>query len=623
MAGGEFGTLLVSANGSEWIGRRLDTAATIDGIAYGNGVFVVVTDNGPIFTSRDGATWTSTPFQAPLTGICFGNGIFVAVGFGGIILTSADGYDWTVQKNSENQNWLRAIAYGNGTFVANGYGFGAVGLVNLTSPDGVNWSSVDLTNACSTMEGLTFANGQFFLVGYRFCPYYMAEVSTSPDGRTWTSALDFQSIASVAYSAAYGNGVHVVPGSVYGSTLALVWTSTNAVDWSFHSFDFRVVLQTIAYGNGAFVSAGYGGAIFHSQDGFTWTSATIIYENLHALARAGDTLVAVGNSGVIASSIGVSAWTRQHSPLGNDLFAITHGKGSFVAVGDSGTILISTDGSKWVNRSSEKDDKLHAITYANGLFVAVGKQGQILTSLDTVSWSHQDSGVGSYLEGVAHGGGLFVAVGGNSIVTSPDGSHWSSQVSSNYGLNAVAYGDGVFTIVGNRGLILLSTNGLDWQGFPTGLRKNLRGITFNNGTFVITGNDGTILTSTNGTSWKIRNSGAGENLRNVIYADRTFIAVGNFGTVVQSDPLVESDSDHDGVPDSLDECPDTPPGAMVDAGGCSMEQLLPCEGPWKDHGEYVNAAKALAAKWFSDRLITAAQHRAILKQAATSSCGKP
>ena len=161
LAGGESGTVLFSINGSDWTGRRLDTAAPVEGIAYGNGAFVAVTDNGPIFTSPDGATWTSTPFQAPLTGICFGNGIFVAVGFGGVILTSADGYDWTVQKNSENQNWLRAIAYGNGTFVASGYGFGGVGPINLTSPDGVNWSRTDLAHACAAINGLTFPSKAF------------------------------------------------------------------------------------------------------------------------------------------------------------------------------------------------------------------------------------------------------------------------------------------------------------------------------------------------------------------------------------------------------------------------------------------------------------------------------
>jgi OOP family OmpA-OmpF porin len=34
------------------------------------------------------------------------------------------------------------------------------------------------------------------------------------------------------------------------------------------------------------------------------------------------------------------------------------------------------------------------------------------------------------------------------------------------------------------------------------------------------------------------------------------------------------DSDHDGVPDYLDQCPGTPPGLKVDANGCEIEELV-------------------------------------------------
>src|SRR5437667_148780 len=56
----------------------------------------------------------------------------------------------------------------------------------------------------------------------------------------------------------------------------------------------------------------------------------------------------------------------------------------------------------------------------------------------------------------------------------------------------------------------------------------------------------------------------------------------------------ETDADADGVPDSLDLCPSTPGGAIVDEHGCSLEQIAPCSGPasggtWKNHGQYVSA----------------------------------
>jgi OmpA-OmpF porin, OOP family len=39
-------------------------------------------------------------------------------------------------------------------------------------------------------------------------------------------------------------------------------------------------------------------------------------------------------------------------------------------------------------------------------------------------------------------------------------------------------------------------------------------------------------------------------------------------------PIGTQDSDGDGVPDSADQCPDTPTGAKVDAQGCALEQTL-------------------------------------------------
>jgi hypothetical protein len=88
----------------------------------------------------------------------------------------------------------------------------------------------------------------------------------------------------------------------------------------------------------------------------------------------------------------------------------------------------------------------------------------------------------------------------------------------------------------------------------------------------------------------------------------------------------ETDADADGVPDSLDQCPGTPTGAIVDANGCSIEQLVPCRGPasggtWKNHGQYVSAfAKAVAA-FVAQDLITEEQAEKIVSEAAESDCG--
>src|SRR5205814_6891635 len=53
--------------------------------------------------------------------------------------------------------------------------------------------------------------------------------------------------------------------------------------------------------------------------------------------------------------------------------------------------------------------------------------------------------------------------------------------------------------------------------------------------------------------------------------------------------VTERDSDGDGVPDSRDLCPGSPQGAVADADGCSIDQLVPCAGPrsggtWRNIG---------------------------------------
>jgi hypothetical protein len=86
-------------------------------------------------------------------------------------------------------------------------------------------------------------------------------------------------------------------------------------------------------------------------------------------------------------------------------------------------------------------------------------------------------------------------------------------------------------------------------------------------------------------------------------------------------------SDGDGVPDDIDQCPDTPAGAIVDTHGCSIDQLVPCGGPrsggtWKNHGQYVSGIAETAHAFVVAGLINEGQAAAVVKAAAQSSCGE-
>jgi hypothetical protein len=86
--------------------------------------------------------------------------------------------------------------------------------------------------------------------------------------------------------------------------------------------------------------------------------------------------------------------------------------------------------------------------------------------------------------------------------------------------------------------------------------------------------------------------------------------------------LGETDEDGDGVGDSLDLCPGTPAGALVDANGCSLDQIAPCDGPWKNHGQYVSTVVHAVREFLAEGLISVEEANEIVVEAAQSDCGK-
>ena len=84
----------------------------------------------------------------------------------------------------------------------------------------------------------------------------------------------------------------------------------------------------------------------------------------------------------------------------------------------------------------------------------------------------------------------------------------------------------------------------------------------------------------------------------------------------------ETDQDNDGVADSVDQCPNTLPGSVVDSHGCSIDQLVPCDAPWKNHGQFVSTMAQVTKEFEREGLITQRQRSALISEAAHSDCGR-
>ena len=116
------------------------------------------------------------------------------------------------------------------------------------------------------------------------------------------------------------------------------------------------------------------------------------------------------------------------------------------------------------------------------------------------NWYVQSTPVTSELCGVFYGNGMFVAVGQKGmILTSTDGMNWTIQKSPTANnLEAVCIGNGIFVAVGANGTILTSSDGANWLSRKSGTSQTLWAVTSQ---FTAIGNDGTVLTSAGGSSW--------------------------------------------------------------------------------------------------------------------------
>ncbi len=116
----------------------------------------------------------------------------------------------------------------------------------------------------------------------------------------------------------------------------------------------------------------------------------------------------------------------------------------------------------------------------------------------------------------------WISVGqGGTILTSSDGSSWTSQTSgTTQKLNGVASHDGLFVVVGSGGTILTSTDGVNWDTQSSGTTLELKDVKYIDSQFWIVGRDSVILTSTDGTSWSSNsNPGSGNCCYKISYGD--------------------------------------------------------------------------------------------------------
>jgi hypothetical protein len=98
--------------------------------------------------------------------------------------------------------------------------------------------------------------------------------------------------------------------------------------------------------------------------------------------------------------------------------------------------------------------------------------------------------------------------------------------------------------------------------------------------------------------------------------------VDGIGDVCDEDIDIDIDIDNDGVLNENDQCEETPVDEIVDPSGCSIDQLVPCDEDWKNHGKYVSALAKTTNGFVEQGLITEEEKDDLMEEMASSDCGK-
>jgi hypothetical protein len=319
----------------------MDPVVNVTGITYSGEELIAVAyvpgedgeQDGVVFTSEDGATWTRMAQYDPaltegwmiMTGVVSHDGGITAVGYGcdneedlscvsATAWTSPDGTTWT-------RTGFDADVFGDrvndrtsmGDVISTAHGLVAVGELTHWTFDEVGVEQMATTHPAiwTSPDGLTWER-PFLGEGIDLEP------SEHPDAKVWINAV-----------AEGAGGRLVAVGPIQdddGTPIAGVWTSDDAQTWTrvphdpsvfSDSDDQPVYVWDVAAGERGFMAVGGEGrparpVVWTSPDGLSWTRAPIEQDDFDFVGSLGS--VAVGSDGYVAAGP-AGSWSPDNPQL--------------------------------------------------------------------------------------------------------------------------------------------------------------------------------------------------------------------------------------------------------------------------------------------------------------------
>jgi hypothetical protein len=400
---------------------------------------------------------------------------------------------------------IKGITYPNGTYLGNAFAPEDQYTLDTILADQPFYTT-NVNTVAIVWDGTTY-------VGAMNTPEYTASV-LSENGNTWVinKIVDIPvNVTDIAYS----NSKYVLS---FNDATNPIYTSNDGITYAVANVDSQS-LSSVAYGANVWV--GVGENIVTSTDTSDWSQTDLflngLTNNLNSVAYANMTsyvgFIAVGagqeyvgidvqNVGLIKLSTNGYIWTNVPTVTYKGFNGVTSSGTQLIAVGEDGVIYTSLNGTNWtgVNETNilSVNPSTNVINVGSTTGFQIGDTVKFTESFNVIvagtSYTISDIVSATQVE--------LTSVTLNGINPSNTTYMYYSPVGDT--LNDVLYANSMFMAVGDNGTVRTSTDGYTWIDQTTDVAENLNGLTYNidNNEWIVVGDDNTIIISTDdGVTW--------------------------------------------------------------------------------------------------------------------------
>ena len=271
-----------SLDKSSWIPTQNSLLENIRSIQYVSHFSSWYASGQGIIKSVDGINWTSCEvvnFTGTLFNtITFGLGKLVAGGNDGSIFISTDGNTWTYTNTKFSTN-INRIRFVNGIFWA----FGGSDISVKRSSDGIIWTNVIGLGTNSNMYDIAYGVGRYIIVKNSETTPFYSGILFSEDATIWSQVSQVNLPEFTGLSVVYSNNVFVAVGKTTNINSSSIKYSTDGINWFNSKYKSTGDIQRddIQYIGNTFISVGkqiQGSSVAANQlsvitstDGITWS----------------------------------------------------------------------------------------------------------------------------------------------------------------------------------------------------------------------------------------------------------------------------------------------------------------------------------------------------------------